>query len=58
MKVPKLIFVKKRFNKLSYEEDPLGFKMFSSKPFSYVPSYFLWKELEANSSEIQTTYLD
>jgi len=37
MKVPKLIFVKKWFNKLSHEEDPLGIKMFSSKPFSYLP---------------------
>lgn len=40
MKVSK-IYVKKRFNKLTYEEDPLGFKMFSSKPFTYQPSYGL-----------------
>ena len=39
MKIPKMIFVKKKFNKLSNEEDPLGIKMFSSKPFSYLPNY-------------------
>ena len=50
MKVPKLIFVKKRFSKLTYEEDPLGIKMYSAKPFSYLPPYELSKLMTMNFS--------